>query len=361
MSELIKKVTRNQFNDWFKGYSSLNEIYRWFQEEYIEYEGDLPTTKWERAEFLCNTIDLTDPIEVQKVLNVYAKVLKEIDTAIKKREFTKDVLNSLSDKRSKMIQFLTDDKIQYVNGKLSFINLNDGVKDSIKNIIFAVYDAKPNIVVEDWASNNIKIVEHEEKCLVYDLPITKGLTFQDLFDWYKDKYTEIGEDAQKVKEALYKRLSKGEKQGLNSFEQLFFDTYLTKFIKDKDWNKVPALIPQVWLHYDPKTIKELEGEGREKRLKHQKMDFLMLFSDRERIVIEIDGQQHYSDNNIASPKLYAEMVKYDRGMRLKGYEVYRFGVYELKETSINTKEQIEKLIEVFFNELFKKYNVDFKG
>jgi very-short-patch-repair endonuclease len=147
-------------------------------------------------------------------------------------------------------------------------------------------------------------------------------------------------------------------------EKIFFDTYKNKFIKGKTQeiqSKIPALIPQIYLHYDPKTIKELEKEGTEQRLKHQRMDFLMLFSNSKRVVIEIDGKQHYANGDTVSPKLYAEMVKYDRWMRLKGYEVYRFGGYELTTSLSNTKEQIEKLIEDFFNDLFRKYNVDFKG
>lgn len=58
---------------------------------------------------------------------------------------------------------------------------------------------------------------------------------------------------------------------------------------------------------------------------HQRMDFLMLLPNGIRVVIEIDGKQHYSKNDIASPKLYAEMMANTRELQLKGYEVYRFG------------------------------------
>jgi len=50
------------------------------------------------------------------------------------------------------------------------------------------------------------------------------------------------------------------------------------------------------------------------------MDFLLLFSAHERIVLEVDGQQHYSENNMVKPSLYAEMVAEDRRLRLLGYE-----------------------------------------
>jgi very-short-patch-repair endonuclease len=58
------------------------------------------------------------------------------------------------------------------------------------------------------------------------------------------------------------------------------------------------------------------------------MDFLMLLSDRSRVVIEIDGRQHYGsglNHEKADPARYGEMVREDRALRLRGYEVYRFG------------------------------------
>jgi very-short-patch-repair endonuclease len=59
------------------------------------------------------------------------------------------------------------------------------------------------------------------------------------------------------------------------------------------------------------------------------MDFLFLLGGRRRIVIEVDGRQHYADGAQASPQRYAEMVAEDRRLRLDGYEVYRFGGAEL--------------------------------
>jgi very-short-patch-repair endonuclease len=65
------------------------------------------------------------------------------------------------------------------------------------------------------------------------------------------------------------------------------------------------------------------------QLKRQRMDFLLLLPQRARVVMEIDGVQHYSDNGAPSPKRYAEMVAEDRALRLARYEVYRFGGHEL--------------------------------
>jgi hypothetical protein len=59
------------------------------------------------------------------------------------------------------------------------------------------------------------------------------------------------------------------------------------------------------------------------------MDFLILFSSRHRVVLEVDRKQHYANGDTASPALYSEMVSEDRRLRLAGYEVYRFGGAEL--------------------------------
>ncbi|MEU7513668.1 hypothetical protein AB0B13_16935 [Streptomyces sp. NPDC042898] len=60
------------------------------------------------------------------------------------------------------------------------------------------------------------------------------------------------------------------------------------------------------------------------------MDFLLLTPDLSRIVIEVDGVQHYADaTGKASPRLYSEMVAEDRRLRLMGYDIYRFGGHEL--------------------------------
>ena len=79
---------------------------------------------------------------------------------------------------------------------------------------------------------------------------------------------------------------------------------------------------------------------------------MLLPSSRTRIVIEVDGQHHYADGDIAQPKLYAEMVAEDRKLQLAGYEVYRFGGYELQPPDG------KRLVEEFFSRLFEKHDVD---
>jgi very-short-patch-repair endonuclease len=78
---------------------------------------------------------------------------------------------------------------------------------------------------------------------------------------------------------------------------------------------------------------------------------MILFSNQDRIVLEVDGQQHYSVNGVAKPELYAKMVAEDRRLRLNGYEMYRFGGYELYG------EQGKKVVTDFFNALFQHHPV----
>lgn len=64
------------------------------------------------------------------------------------------------------------------------------------------------------------------------------------------------------------------------------------------------------------------------------MDFLMLLPGGVRVMLEVDGQQHYAtsmrQNARPSPKVYATTVRSDHELRLAGYEVYRFGGYDLE-------------------------------
>ena len=82
------------------------------------------------------------------------------------------------------------------------------------------------------------------------------------------------------------------------------------------------------------------------------MDFLMLFSDTSRIVLEVDGKHHYAKGDVASPQEYARMVSEDRKLRLRGYEVYRFGGFELSETEVG-----KTILKDFFRALFDKHGI----
>ena len=187
---------------------------------------------------------------------------------------------------------------------------NSGIQDSVKNLIFAANGYKPEIVLDDALSNRIKIVKNSEYCLIYDKPIkTSGLLWVDLVEWWADlnKKERNKETAKELNDRLLNSLD-------SKPEQILFKTYY-KIYSQELKRKLPALIPQVYLHYDPYSIKKYGIQY----LLRQRMDFLFVLSNSTRIVIEVDGKQHYSDDNISSPKKYAEMVSLDRDLKLLGY------------------------------------------
>ncbi|WP_066309186.1 hypothetical protein [Bacillus sp. FJAT-29814] len=224
-------------------------------------------------------------------------------------------------------------------------NVQGGVQGIAKNIIFAAVGAKPEIVIIDSINNDIKIVKNEKNCLVYDLPIpSTGLLWNDLVKWWAGKKNVLITDIE-IEQTLYKRLA----SSLDSEPEktLFFNYY--KFFKNELKENFPALIPQVYLHYDPYTIKQRKNSI---VLPRQRMDFLLLLPNKQRVVLEVDGKQHYSDGDISSPKKYSEMVSADRELRLNGYEVYRFGGFEL----VNAETNIQ-MIKDFFERLFIRHSI----
>ena len=269
-------------------------------------------------------------------------------TYVRSRINTKSISELVELGEKLLEQYPQSEALDALDNKIHIFKTGSkGVNGQIKNLIFAADGLKPELVLSDALDNTIEIVKNASFCLVYDLSILQiGLLWSHLVEWWSkkcnlpfpDKNTELN---------LYNRL----KKSLDSNsppEILLFRTYFQNFHKILG-DRLPALIPQVYLHYDPKTLQELKGV---KRIPRQRMDFLILFSNGERVVIEVDGKQHYSSNNTASPQKYSEMVSEDRKLKLQGYEVYRFGGYELNET------HGEQLVVNFFERLFKKYKVE---
>ena len=209
----------------------------------------------------------------------------------------------------------------------------------MRNLIFAPLGKKPDIVIDDALSNNIKIVGDTDNCLLYNFePGADGLSWNALVDWWGSI-----NPSENIQRDLFMRLL----ESLDSKpEKDFFIQYYNIFENQEEY---PALIPQVYLHYDPHAKNWREGHA---VFTHQRMDFLMLLSNSVRVVIEIDGKQHYSSGDFSSPKLYAEMMMDTRELQLNGYEVYRFGGYEFLDD-----QKLREKIQEFFNLLFKKYSV----
>lgn len=221
-----------------------------------------------------------------------------------------------------------------------------GVRGMSKNLIFAANGPKPELVLRDAVNNDIEIVENAEYCLVYDQPIpTEGLRLSHLIGWWRrrERIPDTTSDRD-VALALHSRLRQSMTE--NPAELVVFDTYAARY---KDAFDIPALIPQVYLHFDPLTQRTRRASANGSPLARQRMDFLLLYSSSQRVVIEVDGKQHYSDDSNASPARYAEMVAEDRRLRLLGYEVYRFGGYELTQ-----KPDASKMVRKFFDQLAER-------
>ncbi len=233
--------------------------------------------------------------------------------------------------------------------------IGGGVPGTMKNLIFAADGPKLEFVLGDAVNNDVLVVRNEEFCLVYDRALgTTGLTWGDLLSWWREREahpedmddTDVGRD-------LYKRLSAAL---ASKPERLLFHTYCERHPINESGAKAPALLPQVYLHIDPKTRRE--RAGKDSPLARERMDFLLLLPHGARIVLEVDGQQHYAvgmePGDAASPRLYSSMVAEDRALRLKGYEVYRFGGYELTRDTVAAVEMLQR----FFADLFGKHLVD---
>lgn len=235
-----------------------------------------------------------------------------------------------------------------------------GVRGPMKNLIFASIGAKPELVIRDAVSNDVEIVKNAHQVLVFDrtLPSSGMLSWAVLQQWWAELNGLA--DGPAAKAGLYRRLLQSVKQTGSPGEFAVFRAYYEHF-GPRPPDRLPALIPQVYLHYDPYTKRE---RGDEQVLARQRMDFLLLLENGVRIVLEVDGQHHYGveagGKFQANPGLYASMAAEDRRLRLAGYEVYRFGGHEFKGVRLDHDEvdaESAGLVVDFFTRLFKRHGV----
>ncbi|PHV32765.1 hypothetical protein P9875_12365 [Janthinobacterium rivuli] len=212
-----------------------------------------------------------------------------------------------------------------------------------KNLIFAS-SIKPDIRFRDAVNNDIEIASNANDCLFYDRPIgVEGLRWKDLQQWWAD--TSMEKDPQAAKKTLYQRLLSCLPKS-SPPQRLLFTSFYSAF--GKEIPDLPALLPEVWLHWDPKTVAQ---RGVHALLNHR-MDFLLLLPGGARVVIEVDGVQHYADDNCrADTRRYARLAAGDRELKLAGYEVYRFGGIELQSP------QSSIMVEQFFKALFSRHHI----
>lgn len=214
-----------------------------------------------------------------------------------------------------------------------------GVDGELKNLIFAANGPKPQIVLRDAVNNTIEIVRNAEYCLVYDRPLAEnGLSWRELVAWWRREHDSSASTENDAGLHLYQRLWASLDN--NGAEQLLFGEYVKRY-GTLGFDQ-PALIPQVYLHYDPYTKRT--GAT----LFRQRMDFLMLLPGRRRVVLEIDGVQHYATGDgRADTRRYADMVAADRELTLAGYEVFRFGGQDFVD-----RQGVAVMLNSFFNALF---------
>ncbi|MCL4625792.1 hypothetical protein [Burkholderia multivorans] len=197
--------------------------------------------------------------------------------------------------------------------------------------------------------------------LVFDRPLASSglLLWKDLRDWYAE--LQSISDPSSAKEQLFRRLRQAVLSARSAGEFAVFQGYYERYGSSLG-DRLPALIPQVYLHYDPYTRRQ---RGDEQFLARQRMDFLLMLEQGVRIVIEIDGRHHYavpdplvSDRFIANAQRYAEMVAEDRRLRLMGYEVYRFGGHEFLDVDLEQRKvgpRAQQCVAEFFDRLLTKH------
>lgn len=213
-----------------------------------------------------------------------------------------------------------------------------------KNVIFGSLH-KPDLRVSDTVNHDIEILDPRGN-LVFDDPIgSSGLSWSDLQRWWQ-RIQGGNLDCDTAKKTLYNRL----KECLpheSPPQQLLFELYYR--INSSQILSLPALLPEVWLHWDHKTIHQRGLDA----LLAQRMDFLLLGPHQNRIILEVDGTSHYTDqHNRPSPKRYAQNTRHDRDMQLRGYTVYRFGAAELANET-----QATALLKEFFPLMFAKHGI----
>ncbi|WSM44804.1 hypothetical protein OIE78_35140 (plasmid) [Streptomyces cellulosae] len=215
-----------------------------------------------------------------------------------------------------------------------------------KNIIFASY-TKPDIRFLSAVDNDIEVLGDPDNALVYDRDITgDGIRWRDLQNWWQDTH-QISSEAE-AKKTLYNRLRSSLPRTSPGQRNLFelYHHILGPAVYD-----LPALLPEVWLHWDHKTVRARGPEA----LLRSRMDFLLLMPHGQRIVLEVDGSQHYTRDGGQRPDTskYAEMMAGDRDLKLRGYEVFRFGHDEL-----HAEADARALLEQFLPDLFRRFNVN---
>lgn len=198
--------------------------------------------------------------------------------------------------------------------------------DNAKYLIFGVSKTKPDIRVKQVIDGNLEVMNSEDM-LVYDEEIGDSLLYKDFNAWWlknKNRYS------------WYDRT-----KHLQPKEIRVQDYYKKNYYNENH----PVLIPQVYLHFDPKSKEERKNCKFNETLIFQRMDFLMIYKGK-RIIIEIDGYSHLMTNGVIDITKYSQQLEYDRTMKFLGYDVFRICNCELDERNF------EITLDNFFKNLY---------
>jgi len=188
--------------------------------------------------------------------------------------------------------------------------------DEIQTIVFASR-GKPDLVLHDVP--NSQLADAKGSALIWRTQITdRGLTVADMLQWWRSN--------RRAEDSLYGRLSECCQ---NDDERAVLDFYYRTLVKMDVKCELPALLPQVWLSYDPLTREQRYGKP---ALDRQRLDFLMYLPGRRKVIIEVDGIYHISKGDgRACLETYSKGLAADRGLMAKGYTIYRFGANEIQQ------------------------------
>ncbi|MDM1287063.1 hypothetical protein [Acinetobacter indicus] len=228
--------------------------------------------------------------------------------------------------------------------RYKFTEVRKTTSKAPQRLIFGAKGVKPNFGITDVIDGDINLVANDGEALIYDQKIEDRLNWSELLEWWEDYNLDSTF-------SLEKRLI----ESLDSEpEILFFKAYFQIFYSQLS-EDLPALIPQVYVAYDPVCAKDLPNGKTRIR---QRIDFLMILPNLKRVVIEIDGKHHYArEDGRADTKRYADMVRVDRDLRLRGYEVYRFGGAEFYNDQNTPEDNAVSVVKDFFTALFKQHEI----
>ena len=115
-------------------------------------------------------------------------------------------------------------------------------------LIFGAIGTKPNIGISDALDGTVSVISDDGDPLTYDRKIIDHLNWSDMEDWWDEIniYPNL-----KLRTRLNNCLD-------SKAEEIFFKSYFSLF-QEKLGEKLPALIPQVYIAYDPMRAKDLEG------------------------------------------------------------------------------------------------------